>query len=183
MRVMVEDGYTPEEVDKMTGLAMGRPKTASFRTAELVGLDTFAMVAQNVYASAINDEKRDIFQIPDFLKQMIENKWIGNKAGGGFYKKLKSPAGDQILSLDLKTMEYRPQQKVKLPALDMAKSIEDIRERTKTLVYGKDRVGAFLWKTLSETLIYTATASQRLPMISCRSITRSSGALIGNGPV
>ncbi|MEW6730224.1 MAG: 3-hydroxyacyl-CoA dehydrogenase/enoyl-CoA hydratase family protein [Acidobacteriota bacterium] len=163
MRVMIEDGYTVEEVDKITGPVIGRPKTASFRTADLVGLDTFAMVAENVYAGAIGDEQREVFRVPDFLKQMIERKWIGNKAGQGFYKKVKSPEGDQILALDLKTLEYRPQQKPKFSALDMTKTIEDVRERLRTLVYGNDRVGNFLWKTMSATLVY---AANRIPEIA-----------------
>lgn len=165
MKVMMDDGYTPEEVDKMSGPIVGRPKTASFRTADLVGLDTFAMVAQNVYAGAIQDEQREVFQLPDFLKQMIERKWLGNKTGQGFYKKVKNaenPAG-AVFTLDLQTLEYRPQQKVKLPALDNVKTIENLSERLRTLVYGNDRVGNFLWKTLSETLIYTAN---RIPEIA-----------------
>lgn len=163
MKVMVDDGYTVEEVDKMSGPAVGRPKTASFRTADLVGLDTFAMVAQNVYAGAISDEKRDIFQLPDFLKKMVENKWLGNKSGQGFYKKTKTAQGSEVMALDVTTMEYRPSQKVKLPALDNAKNIENLGERMKTLIYGDDRVGNFLWKTVSETLVYTAN---RIPEIA-----------------
>ena len=88
---------------------------------------------------------------------MVANKWLGNKTGQGFYKKVKTAdGGSEIYSLDINTMEYKPQQKVKLPALENAKSIENLRTRIKTLVYGDDRVGNFLWKTLSETLIYTA---------------------------
>ncbi|MBL8195829.1 MAG: enoyl-CoA hydratase/isomerase family protein [Blastocatellia bacterium] len=157
MKVMVEEGYSVEEVDKLTGPAVGRPKTASFRTADLVGLDTFAMVAQNVYAGAVNDLRRDVFQLPEFLTKMVANKWLGNKTGQGFYKKVKTAdGGSEIYSLDINTMEYKPQQKVKLPALENAKSIENPRPRIKALVYSDDRVGNFLWKTLSETLIYTA---------------------------
>jgi len=112
MKVMVEDGYTVEEVDKLSGPAVGRPKTASFRTADLVGLDTFAMVAQNVYAGAVDDERREVFQLPEFLNKMIANKWLGNKTGQGFYKKVKTAEGaTDIYSLDITTLEYRPQQK------------------------------------------------------------------------
>lgn len=163
MRVMWEDGYTIEEVDKITGPAVGRPKTASFRTADLVGLDTLALVSKNVHASVIGDERRDVFQLPEFLSAMVEKKLLGNKTGGGFYKKVKSPEGEQILALDLKTLEYRPQEKVKFPSLEAAKNIENVGERIKSLVYGQDRVGNFLWKTLSETLIY---AANRIPEIA-----------------
>lgn len=165
MKVMVEDGYTVEEVDKLTGPAVGRPKTASFRTADLVGLDTFAMVANNVYSSALDDERRDVFQLPEFLTKMVENKWLGNKTGQGFYKKAKNAETGQseIHALDITTMEYKPSQKLKLPSLEAAKAIEDPRQRIKTLVYGDDRAGNFLWKTLSETLVYTAN---RIPEIA-----------------
>lgn len=164
MKVMLEDGYTVEEVDKLTGPAVGRPKTASFRTADLVGLDTFAMVAQNVYAGAVNDEKRDVFQLPEFISKMIANKWLGNKTGQGFYKKVKTAeGGSDIYSLDVNTLEYRPQQKIKFPILETAKSVENIRQRLKMLVYSDDRAGNFLWKTISETLIYTAN---RIPEIA-----------------
>ncbi len=163
MRVMWEEGYTVEEVDKMTGPAVGRPKTASFRTADLVGLDTLALVSKNVYSSVVGDERRDVFQLPEFLSAMVDKKLLGNKAGGGFYKKVKSAEGDQVLALDLKTLEYRPQEKVKFPSLEAAKNIENVGERVKSLVYGKDRVGNFLWKTLSETLIY---AANRIPEIA-----------------
>jgi 3-hydroxyacyl-CoA dehydrogenase len=163
MKVMIEDGYTVEEVDKLTGPAVGRPKTASFRTADLVGLDTFAMVAQNVYSGAVLDEQREVFQIPAFLKQMIDKKWLGNKTGQGFYKKVKTAGGSEVYALDLQTLEYRPSEKVKFPSLEAAKNIESLKERVKTLVYGDDRAGKFLWKTLSETLIY---AANRIPEIS-----------------
>ncbi|MBI4853323.1 MAG: 3-hydroxyacyl-CoA dehydrogenase/enoyl-CoA hydratase family protein [Acidobacteria bacterium] len=163
MKVMQEEGYTVEEIDKLSGPILGRPKTASFRTIDLVGLDTCAMVSQNVYASAVNDERRDVFQVPEFINKMIANKWLGNKTGQGFYKKVKTESGSEIYSLDINTLEYRPQQKVKFPILETVKSIENVGERIKTLVYSDDRVGNFLWKTLSETLIYTAN---RIPEIA-----------------
>ncbi|MBL8148562.1 MAG: 3-hydroxyacyl-CoA dehydrogenase/enoyl-CoA hydratase family protein [Blastocatellia bacterium] len=163
MKVMLEDGYTIEEVDKITGPVVGRPKTAAFRTLDLVGLDTFSMVASNVHSAVIGDEKRDVFQLPEFVKQMVEKKWLGNKSKQGFYKKVKGESGDQILALDVNTLEYRPQQKVKYPSHESVKPIENLRERLKTLVYGEDPVGKFLWKTLSETFIYSAN---RIPEIA-----------------
>ncbi|MCS6883867.1 MAG: 3-hydroxyacyl-CoA dehydrogenase/enoyl-CoA hydratase family protein [Acidobacteriota bacterium] len=156
MRVMIEDGYTVEEVDKITGPAVGRPKTASFRTADLVGLDTLVLVARNVYSAAVSDKRRDMFEPLPFLSSMVEKKMLGNKTNGGFYKKVKAADGDQIMVVDLSTLEYRPQQKVNFPSLEAAKNVEDLRERLRMLVYGSDRVGAFLWKVLSETFLYTA---------------------------
>lgn len=163
MRVMADDGYTVEEVDRLTGPVIGRPKTASFRTLDLVGLDTFLHVARNIYESAEGDEMREVYRAPDFIEKMAENRWLGNKTGGGFYKKVKSPSGDERLTLDLATLEYRPAQKVKFPALDAVKPIEDLGKRLRALVYGKDRVANFLWKTFSESLVYTAN---RIPEIA-----------------
>ena len=164
IRTMLEDNYTIEEVDKMTGPAVGRPKTATFRTFDLVGLDVLEHVVRNLYEALPVDEERGVFVAPEFLEQMIGRGWLGNKTKGGFYKKQKGEGEKQeIWTLDVASLEYRPSQKVKLPALDMAKNIEDTRERIKTLVWGKDRVGAFLWKTISRTLRYSAA---RIPEIA-----------------
>ena len=122
MKTMAEEGYSIEEVDAITGPAMGRPKSASFGTTDLVGLDTFAHVAKNLYENAPQDEMREIFKVPDFVQKMIEKKWLGNKTGQGFYKRIKSEAGKEKLVLDYKTLEYRPAQKVKYPSLDAAKA-------------------------------------------------------------
>jgi 3-hydroxyacyl-CoA dehydrogenase len=97
---MIEDGYSIEEVDAITGPAMGRPSSASFRTTDLVGLDTFAHVAKNLYENAPKDEMRETFKIPDFIQKMIEKNWLGNKTGQGFYKRIKSAAGKETLALD-----------------------------------------------------------------------------------
>ena len=164
MRTMLEDGYSIEEVDKITGPAVGRPKTATFRTFDLVGLDVFAHVVKNLHENLPDDPEREIFVMPDFVAKMIEHGLLGNKTTAGFYRKEKAE-GDkrEILTLDTATLDYRASQKVKLPSLEMAKNIEDTRERLKTLVWSKDRVGAFLWKTLSRTLCY---AADRIPEIA-----------------
>ena len=164
VRVMMEGGFSVEEVDAMTGPAVGRPKSASFRTTDIVGLDTALYVAENLYPAVPNDEKRDVLVPPDFMRDMVKRGWTGNKAGQGFYKKQKGEGGKpEYHVLDYNTMEYKPAQKVRFPSLDAAKTIDDTAERIRTLVYGKDRVGEFLWKTMSANLIYTAN---RIPEIA-----------------
>ena len=164
IKTMLEDGYTVEEVDKMTGQIVGRPKTATFRTFDLVGLDVFGHVVKNLYENLPEDEERDVFISPVFLTDMIKSGMLGNKTKGGFYKKQKAEGEKQeIWTLDVASLEYKPSAKVKLPALDMAKNIEDTPERIRTLVWSKDRAGAFLWKTTSRTLRYSAN---RIPEIA-----------------
>ena len=164
IHTMLEDGYTVEEVDKITGQAVGRPKTATFRTFDLVGLDVLGHVVRNLYENLPEDEEREVFIAPEFLTQMIGRGILGNKTKGGFYKKQRGEGEKQeIWTLDVASLEYRPSAKVKLPALDMAKNIEGTEERLRALVWGKDRVGAFLWKTLSRTLRY---AANRIPEIA-----------------
>ena len=145
--------------------AVGRPKSATFRTFDLVGLDVFAHVIKNLYEALPEDEEREMFVAPEFLTKMVGRGLLGNKTKGGFYKKTEGRrrtsrrSGRSITA----TLEYRPSQKVKLPSLDMAKNIEDMPERIKALVWGKDRVGAFLWKTMSRTFRY---AANRIPEIA-----------------
>jgi 3-hydroxyacyl-CoA dehydrogenase len=163
MQTMLADGYLIEEVDKITGPAVGRPKSATFRTFDLVGLDVFSHVIKNLYEALPEDEEREVFQAPAFLVDMIQAGLLGNKTKAGFYKRQGSGDKKEFLVIDPATKEYRPTQKVKLPALDMAKNIEDTGERIKALAWGKERVGAFLWKTFSRTLIYAAA---RVPEIA-----------------
>ena len=164
IKTMLDDGYSIEEVDKMTGPTVGRPKTATFRTFDLVGLDVFTHVIKNLYENLPEDEERDMFVVPEVLAQMVQRGLLGNKTKAGFYRRQKGE-GDkrEIWALDTATLDYRPSEKVKLPALDMAKNIEDLPERIKGLVWGKDRVGAFLWKTITKTLSY---AAKRIPEIA-----------------
>ena len=162
--VMMKGGYSIEDVDAMTGPVIGRPKSASFRTTDIVGLDTALYVAENLHAAVPDDEKRDVLVPPDFMREMVKRGWTGNKAGQGFYKKQRGEGGKtEYAVLDYNSMEYKPAQKVRLPSLDAAKAIEDTAERIRTLVYGKDRVGEFLWKTISANLIY---AANRIPEIA-----------------
>ncbi|MBA3320211.1 MAG: 3-hydroxyacyl-CoA dehydrogenase/enoyl-CoA hydratase family protein [Pyrinomonadaceae bacterium] len=164
IHTMLEDGYSIEEVDKMTGQAVGRPKSATFRTFDIVGLDVFLHVAKNLHEAVPDDEDRAAYVTPDFLQQMVERKLLGNKTKGGFYRKQKGEGEKQeIWTLDHASLEYRPAQKLKLPALDAAKNIEDLPARIKALVWGKDRVGQFLWKTMSRTMRY---AANRIPEIA-----------------
>jgi 3-hydroxyacyl-CoA dehydrogenase len=164
MRTMLDDGYSIEEVDKITGPAAGRPKTATFRTFDLVGLDVFAHVVKNLHENLPDDPEREVFVMPEFVTKMIERKLLGNKTKAGFYQRKQGEGGKrEIWTLDTSTLDYRAAQKVKLPSLDVAKNIEDTRERLKTVVWSKDRVGAFLWKTISKTLTYTA---ERIPEIA-----------------
>jgi 3-hydroxyacyl-CoA dehydrogenase len=164
IRAMLDDGYSIEEVDKITGPAAGRPKTATFRTFDLVGLDVFAHVVKNLHENLPDDPDREIFVMPDFITKMIERGLLGNKTKAGFYRRQKGE-GDkrEIWAIDGLTLDYKPAQKVKLPSLEMAKNIEATPERIKSLVWSKDRAGAFLWKTISRTLCYTA---DRIPEIA-----------------
>jgi 3-hydroxyacyl-CoA dehydrogenase len=163
MQTMLADNYLIEEVDKMTGPAVGRPKSATFRTFDLVGLDVFTHVIKNLHEALPEDPEREVFRAPSFLADMVQAGLLGNKTKAGFYKRQGSGDTREFLVIDPATKDYRPSQKVKLPTLDMAKNIEDTGERIKALVWGKDRVGAFLWKTFSKTLSY---AAERIPEIA-----------------
>lgn len=156
IRAMLDAGHTIEEVDALTGPAIGRPKSASFRTADIVGLDTFLHVAKNVYDRAPGDECRDVFTPPKFMERMVEENLLGDKSQGGFYKKTKKDGKTEILTLAYDTFEYRERQKPKLPALEMTRSIDDAGERIRTILKGKDKAAAYLWRVLSETMVYAA---------------------------
>jgi 3-hydroxyacyl-CoA dehydrogenase len=164
MKNMMDLGLTIEAVDQLTGPVVGNPKSASFRTADLVGLDTLIHVANNVYEGAAEDEKREMFKAPDFISQMMEKKLLGEKTKQGFYKKSKDAEGGRlILSLDYNLMEYTPQEKVKLASLNTAKNISGASEKIKSLYYADDAGGEFTFRTMSESLIY---AANRIPEIA-----------------
>ena len=155
---------TVEEVDKIFGPAMGRPKSAVFRTADVVGLDTFAHVARNCYDTLTADEEREVFKAPAFLEQMLSKGMLGEKSGGGFYKKAKGEGGEKaILSLDLKTLEYRPQKKVRFESLGAAREIEDVRARSAAVMNGVDAAAKFAERVTLDSLAY---ASRRIPEIA-----------------
>ena len=169
MRLMQEMDFSIEDVDALTGQAVGWPKSATFRTIDLVGLDILGHVVGNMTKN-VHDERSDL-RLPDFFTKMIERKWLGDKTKGGFYKKAKGAPGkeDERLALDWKTLEYRPRQKPKFPALEMAKNIEDTGTRLRTLLglegapQKGDKAGAFLWSALCDLWTYSAN---RIPEIS-----------------
>jgi len=153
LRTMVDLDMTIEEVDTLTGPATGRPKSATFRTADIAGVDVVAKVAQNLYDGAPDDPERETFVLPDFVGEMLERKWLGAKTGGGFYKK----EGKEIRTLDWKTLEYRDRIKPKLPAVDAGRSLEDVSERVQMILKGKDKAADFLWRVLSSSCLYAAS--------------------------
>jgi 3-hydroxyacyl-CoA dehydrogenase len=160
----VESGaFTIEEVDAITGPALGRPKSATFRTLDLAGIDILAHVVHNLYERLPDDAARSEFVLPAFVEKMVEQKMVGEKSGQGFYKRVKGTTGEsEILTLDPATLEYRPRKSPRLPSLEAAASNTDVRERVRTLYHGKDRVGEFLRQTLDPTLDYTARMTPRI---------------------
>ena len=164
IQAMIDLGLSIEAVDEMTGPLIGHPKSASFRTADLVGLDTVVHVANNVYEGAPDDERREMFKVPDFIQKMIEKNMLGEKTNLGFYKKTKDGEGKKaILSLDYGTLKHTPQEKVKLASLETAKNISGTSARIKSLFFAQDAGGQFTFRTLAETLIYSAN---RIPEIA-----------------
>jgi 3-hydroxyacyl-CoA dehydrogenase len=164
LHIVEKMGLTVEEVDKLTGPVLGRPKSATFRTCDVVGLDTLVMVANGLKQNCPEDEAKKLFVIPAYIQKMVDNKWVGDKTGQGFYKKVKNAEGkSEILALDLKTMEYKPSQKVKFPTLELTKSIDKLKERLKILISGKDKAGEFYRATFAGLFQYV---SNRLPEIS-----------------
>jgi 3-hydroxyacyl-CoA dehydrogenase len=155
--------YTIEEVDAITGPAIGRPKSATFRTLDLAGVDILGHVVRNLHERLPDEEARRAFVLPPFVERMLERGMIGEKAGNGFYKRIKGKDGEsEILTLDPATLEYRPRQSPRLPSLDAAQSTTDSGERVHTLFAGKDRVGQFLRDTLGPTLEYTARVTPQI---------------------
>ncbi len=154
-----EMDLTIEEVDKLTGPVIGRPKSATFRTVDVVGLDTLVHVANGLYENCPNDEAHELFKLPDFINKMMENKWLGSKTGQGFYKK----EGKEILSLDLNTLEYRAAKKASFATLELTKTIDKPIDRFKVLVKGKDKAGEFYRKNFAAMFAYV---SNRVPEIT-----------------
>lgn len=164
IRATEELGLTIEEVDKLTGPVIGRPKSGTFRLSDVVGLDTTVNVCNNLSAILKEDESKDAFLLPDIVGRLMEKKWLGDKTGQGFYKKIKDEKGKSvILGLDFKTLEYRPADKVKIAALDTVKGIESIPEKVALLLKDKSKAGDFYRKTFTDTFQY---ASNRIPEIA-----------------
>lgn len=161
---MQQLGLNIDEVDALSGTIMGRPKSATFRTGDVVGLDTLVHVAKALPDNVPHDEAKDIFKIPDFIETMIANKWLGDKTGQGFYKKVKGEGGkSDILTLNLSTMEYGPKQKAKFATLEAAKLIDDLKQRLTALYKGQDKAGEF-YRMFHHMLF--AYASHRIPEIA-----------------
>ncbi|MGD9158871.1 MAG: 3-hydroxyacyl-CoA dehydrogenase NAD-binding domain-containing protein [Desulfobacteraceae bacterium] len=164
IRIMTELGLTVEAVDELTGAVVGFPKSATFRTNDIVGLDTLVHVAGNVVKNAPDDEKRNIFIPPDMIKTMMENGFLGDKSGQGFYKKERDGKGNRvILSLDLNKMEYREREPINFDSLHVAVKNHDLTGRIKGLYYAEDNAGSFTFRTRSDEFIY---AANRIPEIA-----------------
>jgi 3-hydroxyacyl-CoA dehydrogenase len=160
---MVDMDMTVEEVDSVAGPATARPKSAAFRTADLVGLDVLAHVGTNSYESAPDDEEREVFKLPAFMIEMIETGKLGNKAGQGFYKKEKIDGKRQIFYYDYKSGDYTPLEKPKFASVQMVKQVDDPRQRIRAVIGGADKGAEYAWRTLRDTLVYTIN---RIPEIA-----------------
>jgi 3-hydroxyacyl-CoA dehydrogenase len=169
LRLMSKLGMTVEEVDACTGPAVGWPKSATFRTADIVGLDVLTHVVKNIYETAPHDESREAYKVPALVEEMLKRNWLGDKTGQGFYKRVKGSAEKEILTLDTGTMEYRPRAKARFVSIEAGKAVEDTRERLRALVtplfegQKTDKAQQFIWGGLSEMCLY---AGRRIPEIS-----------------
>jgi len=169
LRQMQALDMTIEEVDACTGPAIGQPKSATFRTTDIVGLDVLAHVVRNIYDNIPNDESRDLWHLPAFVEEMLIRGWLGEKTHGGFYKRVKKNGDSEILSLDWKSLQYRPRQKSKFGSIEAGKAVEDTRQRLRALIApaldgkGGDKANRFLWSCLSENCLY---AARRVPEIA-----------------
>ncbi|HEY2121925.1 MAG TPA: 3-hydroxyacyl-CoA dehydrogenase NAD-binding domain-containing protein [Candidatus Acidoferrum sp.] len=169
LKLMSTLGMTIEEVDTCTGPAVGWPKSATFRTADIVGIDVLAHVVKNIYETAANDESREAYKLPALVEGMLRCNWLGDKTDQGFYKRVKGSSEKEILTLDIQTMDYRPRQKAKFASIDAGKTIEDTRERLRSLLtplfegQKTDKAQQFIWGGLSEMCLY---AGRRMPEIS-----------------
>ncbi len=163
LRLMQELDMTVEEVDACTGPAVGWPKSATFRTADIVGLDVLVHVVRNIYESVPDDESREIYRVPPLVKEMVKRGWLGEKTGRGFYQRVKKDGESEILSLDWKTMDYRPRQKARLGSIEAGKTIDDTSERLRMLLAAGDKASKFLWGSVSRMCLY---AARRVPEIA-----------------
>ncbi len=156
-------GISIEEIDKLTGPVIGHPKSATFRTSDVVGLDTMVHVANGLSEGVPNDEAKELFQIPEFVTKMVANNWLGSKSGQGFYKKEKENGASVFYALDLKTLEYQPSKKVKFPSLETTKTIDKLSDRMQVLFAAKDKAGEFYRAIFYQLFAY---ASNRIPEIT-----------------
>ncbi|MCZ6675716.1 MAG: 3-hydroxyacyl-CoA dehydrogenase/enoyl-CoA hydratase family protein [Candidatus Poribacteria bacterium] len=163
IHLMLEAGLTIDEVDAITGPPLGRPRSATFRLGDLIGIDILVDVANNLYECVPDDEQRGLFRIPDFVSRMVEKNWLGDKTGQGFYHKRPGERGSEIWTLDYNSLEYIPRAQIEFDSLDAVKRIPDAGQRIKQLVNSGDRAGEFAWKCISNVMIYAAS---RIPEIS-----------------
>jgi len=159
VQLMLDLGLSVEEVDELTGPVLGRPRSATFRTTDLVGLDTVIHVSENAYRNLPDDEERDVFVVPPLFREMAARGWLGEKTGAGFYKRVDG----EIYTLDYSAMEYRPRRKVTLPVIETAQVIADPAKRLRALVSDSSPAGEFVWRLLSSVLVY---AARRVPEIA-----------------
>src|SRR5674476_500494 len=152
---MMEMGMTVEEVDAVAGTATARPKSATFRTSDLVGIDTLRHVANNSYDLLPNDEQRAVFRMPEFVEQMVAKGLLGNKSRKGFFKKEKGEGGAAYFYYDYTTGEYVPSQRPKFASVETSKSIDDPGKRLQAVITGRDTGAQFAWRNLRDTLIYS----------------------------
>lgn len=157
LQEMIKQEMSIEEVDAITGSALGRPNSATFRTIDLVGLDVLATVSKNVYEKIEDPVEKEFFKVPVFLEKMIKNKWIGNKSGQGFYRKVRGESGTKIMALDYHTLEYRPSTKPVFASLEAAKAFKNFKEKLCTLIYADDKAGKFAWNVTKKVLLYSAS--------------------------
>lgn len=175
---MADFGLSVEDVDGIFGPAMGRPKSAVFRTADIVGLDTFAHVISNLYEGVPSDEKREYFVLPDYVQKMIANGQLGSKSGGGFYKKAKVDGKKAILAIDPETLEYRAQNKTRFASIGKARKADKLADKLKAVVYGDDVAAKCAWAVTADTLIYSAN---RIPEIADDVVNIDNGMKWGFG--
>ncbi|HEX6989716.1 MAG TPA: 3-hydroxyacyl-CoA dehydrogenase/enoyl-CoA hydratase family protein, partial [Bacillota bacterium] len=160
--LMREFGLGPDEVDSITGTPMGRPRSATFRTLDIVGLDVFANVARNLQAATDDPVERRAFRLPDFFEQMLERGWLGEKAGRGFYRRVKEDGRTEILALDLDTLEYRPRRELQAPSLQALAGLDDPAGRVRRLLAADDAAGRFAWALTRRVLLYTAAKAPEI---------------------
>ncbi|MCR4404005.1 MAG: 3-hydroxyacyl-CoA dehydrogenase/enoyl-CoA hydratase family protein [Candidatus Acetothermia bacterium] len=156
IRTMVQEGYRPEDVDKIFGPALGRPRSAVFRTVDLVGLDVIADVTKNMFERLPNDPQREFYRLPEFMQRMIAQGLLGRKTGKGFYKAVEKDGGKVYHVFDYKTLDYRPQEESEYESLVRAKGIKDVRERVKAVAFAEDPAGRLAWKSLAAMICYAA---------------------------
>jgi 3-hydroxyacyl-CoA dehydrogenase len=161
-KITVEDDYSIEEVDALTGPLIGLPKSASYRLLDIIGLDVWALVTRNLYELAPHDPWRERFVLQPFLAEMVQRGWLGEKKGQGCFKRVGKGANQQIHAIDRKTLEYHPAHKPRFPCVEAAKNVEDLAERLRVMVAAEDRAGAFLWKLLSDLFIYSAAMTPEI---------------------